>query len=108
MGAICGGAVMLLLGLLGKIIYKKEAMGFGDVKLFAALGLFVGPVQIMIVFLMTILLAGLHFSYLILRKNMQGNRYLPFGPYICTAFLLFLAFHSQIDAGVLWYFSLLH
>jgi prepilin signal peptidase PulO-like enzyme (type II secretory pathway) len=107
LGAVCGGAIMLLLSLLGKIIYKKEALGFGDVKLFAMLGFFAGPVQILLVFLMTVLLAGFHFAYLILRKKIDGSRYLPFGPYICTAFLLFLAFHIQIDTGVAWYLSLL-
>lgn len=106
LGAVCGGAVMLLLSLLGRIFYKKEAIGFGDVKLYAMLGFFVGPMQILIIFLMTVLLAGLHFSYLILRKRIAGSRYLPFGPYICAAFLLFLAFYRQIQAGEAWYFSL--
>lgn len=105
-GAVCGGLVMLLLNLIGKLIYKKEAVGFGDVKLFAVLGLFVGPVQIICVFFITVLTAGLHFIYLILRKKLDGNHYLPFGPYICAAFLLFLVFYSQINTGVTWYFSL--
>jgi leader peptidase (prepilin peptidase)/N-methyltransferase len=108
LGAVCGGAILLLLSLLGKIIYKKEALGFGDVKLFAVLGFFAGPVQILLVFLMTVLLAGFHFVYLILQKKIDGSRYLPFGPYICTAFLLFWAFHSQINTGVAWYLSLFH
>lgn len=106
LGAVCGGAVMLLLNLLGKIIYKKEGIGFGDVKLYTALGFFVGPGQIIVVFLLTILLAGVHFTYLILRKKIDGDHYLPLGPYICVAFLLFLTFHSQINASMVWYFSL--
>ncbi len=41
-GAAIGGAAMLLINALGVIIYKKEGMGFGDVKLFAAIGIFTG------------------------------------------------------------------
>lgn len=41
-GAAIGGGAMLLINALGVIIYKKEGMGFGDVKLFAAIGIFTG------------------------------------------------------------------
>jgi prepilin signal peptidase PulO-like enzyme (type II secretory pathway) len=103
LGAVCGGLVMLLLNLIGKLIYKKEAVGFGDVKLFAVLGLFVGPMQIIFVFFITVLIAGLHFIYLILRKKLDGNHYLPLGPYICTAFLLLFVFYSQINYLQIWF-----
>ena len=37
-----GAGVMILIDLIGMLIYKKEGMGFGDVKLFAAIGLMTG------------------------------------------------------------------
>lgn len=42
LGAVIGAAVMLFIDFLGMIIYKKTGMGFGDVKLFAAVGLLTG------------------------------------------------------------------
>lgn len=41
-GALIGAAVMILIDLLGMWIYKQDGMGFGDVKLFFAVGLFTG------------------------------------------------------------------
>ena len=41
-GAAIGGGAMLLINALGVLIYKKEGMGFGDVKLFAAIGILTG------------------------------------------------------------------
>ena len=41
-GAAIGAGVMLFIDLLGMIIYKKTGMGFGDVKLFAAIGILTG------------------------------------------------------------------
>ena len=42
LGALIGGGVMLMVGVLGGAAFKKEVLGFGDVKLFASLGLALG------------------------------------------------------------------
>ena len=42
LGALVGGGVMLMVGVLGGAAFKKEVLGFGDVKLFACLGLALG------------------------------------------------------------------
>lgn len=41
-GAAIGGGMMLLIDFIGMLIYKKTGMGFGDVKLFAAVGIITG------------------------------------------------------------------
>ena len=41
-GMLIGLGVMLLMAGLGKLIYKKDTIGGGDIKLFAALGLCMG------------------------------------------------------------------
>ena len=40
LGMIAGAGIFLLITLLGGVFYGKEAMGFGDVKLMGAIGLF--------------------------------------------------------------------
>lgn len=42
LGILAGGISIYILGVLGKIIFKKEAMGGGDVKLLAMIGSFLG------------------------------------------------------------------
>lgn len=42
LGAIVGFLILLAVGWLGTLIFRKDAMGFGDVKLFAMLGSFCG------------------------------------------------------------------
>jgi len=41
-GVIVGGGVLWLLGVFGDLIFKKESMGGGDVKLLAMIGAFLG------------------------------------------------------------------
>ena len=41
-GAAIGAGIMILIDLIGMLIYKRTGMGFGDVKLFAAVGLITG------------------------------------------------------------------
>jgi len=106
-GAAAGAGLMLALGLFGKLLYKKEAIGFGDVKLFGAIGILTGFPQILIVFLLTIFLAFFHIIYLLLRKRISKEVYLPLGPYLCLGLLLFLAFNRQINGFCSWYMSLL-
>lgn len=108
LGAAGGAGLMLFIGLVGKLVYKREALGFGDVKLLGAAGLFAGFSQVFLIFLMTIFLAFFYIVYLSLRGKITKNFYLPLGPYICLALLLFLAFHSQIGSFVGWYLSLLN
>jgi leader peptidase (prepilin peptidase)/N-methyltransferase len=42
------------MGIAGKLIYKKEAMGFGDVKLFAAIGLLLGFKGVVVTLILTV------------------------------------------------------
>lgn len=107
LGAACGAALLLLLGLAGKLASGAEAVGFGDVKLTAALGFFFGFPRVFAVFLLAILFAGIHFSILILRKKIGRGSYRPLGPYLCAAFLFAAAFRGGIDAAAARYWNLL-
>lgn len=107
LGALVGGGAWLLVGLLGRIFYHRESVGFGDVKLFAAVGFLCGFPQAIYAFLLTILLAGMIFLVLMLLRRIDPEQYMPMGPYICAACLLELAFRSQIAALVRLYLSIL-
>lgn len=107
LGAAAGAGLMLAMGLAGRFVFKKEAMGFGDVKLFAAAGTAAGFPGVFFVFLLTIFSAFFYIVFLVLRRKDIKNLLLPFGPFICLALLLFLIFHAQINSFADWYLSLL-
>ena len=46
---IGSGAIFAIIALIGGLIYGKEAMGLGDVKFIAALGLYFGFTNIIII-----------------------------------------------------------
>ena len=106
-GAVAGALLMLLIGFLGKLRYKKEAMGFGDVKLLGVIGLFTAFPNIFVVFLLTIFLAFFHIIYLFVSRKISKGVYLPLGPYLCLGLFLFLAFNRQINNILGWYMSLM-
>jgi Type II secretory pathway, prepilin signal peptidase PulO and related peptidases len=108
LGAAAGAGLMLLMGLLGKALFHREALGSGDGKLFAVTGFFAGFPGIVLLFFLAVFLSFFHIIFLFLSRKMTDDRQLPFGPYICLAFLLFLAFHSQITGFAAWYLSLLN
>jgi leader peptidase (prepilin peptidase)/N-methyltransferase len=84
---------------------KKEAMGFGDVKLLAAIGLICGVRGILIVLIITILTSGLWFILLLLTKKIQRGENKPLGPYIVAACALYLMFQEQVNQIVNWYLA---
>jgi len=46
-GAAAGAGVILLIRFMGELVFRKEAMGLGDVKLLALIGALVGPVAVL-------------------------------------------------------------
>jgi leader peptidase (prepilin peptidase)/N-methyltransferase len=84
-GMIIGFLTMALLAQLGKVLLGKEALGGGDVKLYALIGGILGPV---LVFFSLFIASFLALIYAVAFKS----RLLPFGPFIAAAsyFCLFL------------------
>ena len=107
-GAAAGAGLILLMEALGRLLYHREAMGGGDVKLMAAAGALAGFPLVFILFLLTVLLAFVYIVYAAVRHRLNDELYLPFAPYIDLAALLLLAFSKQISAFLHWYRSLLN
>ena len=91
-GALIGGGCMFLIGFAGKLIVKKEALGFGDVKLFAAVGLVTGPVGVALILVASSFLSCLVFGIGLLRKKIKRTDVLPLGPYIAFSTAIYLIF----------------
>lgn len=85
LGMVAGGGIFLLITLIGGLFYGKEAMGFGDVKLMGALGLFFGLSNIIIITLLSFLIGAILSIFLLLSKIRKTDEYIPFGPFIVIA-----------------------
>lgn len=85
LGMLAGGGIFLLITLIGGMFYGKEAMGFGDVKLMAALGLFFGLSNIVIITLVSFLIGAILSIILLVTKIKKSDEYIPFGPFIVIA-----------------------
>ncbi len=85
LGLLPGTGVFFLIALIGMLIYKTEdAMGMGDVKLLAPIGLFLGWRLCIVAVMITVILAGITGIVLIVLRLKGRRDTIPFGPFIVT------------------------
>ena len=107
LGMLVGGGIFLLITLVGGIFYGKEAMGFGDVKLMGALGLFFGLSNIIIITLVSFLIGAILSIVLLATKLKKSDEYIPFGPFIVIAtFISIYIPFEQIKTVLMQIFTL--
>ncbi|MFH1645885.1 MAG: prepilin peptidase [Candidatus Omnitrophota bacterium] len=100
-GLLVGGLMIYLIGLLGKMIFKKEAMGGGDVKFLAMIGSFVGWKYIIFIFF----LAPFFGSFVgIILKLKYKVEIIPYGPYLSLATLVVILWGKQFISYLFPYF----
>lgn len=85
LGGLIGAGIFLLITLLGGAIAGKEAMGFGDVKLMGALGLYFGFSNTIAISVIAFLLGAIISIILLVTKKKKTSEYIPFGPFIVLA-----------------------
>ncbi len=102
-GGLAGFGIMGFTALLGKLAYRRETLGGGDIKLFAALGLISGLSGILLIFVISTLLSAGHLVWLLARKKIRRTDTIPMAPYIAAAAAVYLIFLWDGGAG----FSLL-
>ena len=100
LGVVVGGGIILIIALVGSMIFKKEAMGGGDVKLAAMIGAFLGWRYTIISLFLGFFLGALAGIFLILSKIKSKEEMVPFGPFIALGSLITLLWGEKIIA---WY-----
>lgn len=107
LGMLAGAGIFLLITLIGGLIAGKEAMGFGDVKLMGALGIFFGLTNIIAITLMSFLIGAILSIILLATKIKKTDEYIPFGPFIVIAtFIAMVVPFNTILSTLLFIFSL--
>ena len=101
LGMLVGGGIFLVITLIGGLIYGKEAMGFGDVKLMGALGLYFGVSNILLIAVMSFLIGAILGIIFIISKIKKSDEYIPFGPFIVISTFIAIIIPFNILLNVL-------
>jgi len=90
LGAFCGAFPLFAVDRITLLVAKKDAFGYGDVKLMAMVGLFLGWQRTLIALLFGIVLGGIAGVFVLRRRKEEGGTYMPFGPCLALGSLLSL------------------
>ena len=105
--AAIGAGMIFLINCLGRLLYKKDALGMGDLKLMGVCGILCGTTGVVIALLIGILAAGIWFAAAIALKKVRSEEYMPLGPFLVFGTLFTLCLRPAIDAFLAWYISLI-
>ena len=96
-GAAVGAFLIWAIGAAGKVIFRKEAMGLGDVKLMAMIGAFLGWQLVIFVLLFSAFLGAIYGA---VHLAVTGRSKIPYGPFLSTAAVVSVIFRWEV-AGFL-------
>ena len=100
-GVLIGFGVMLVIALIGRVAYKKPAVGGADVKLFAALGLCCGTDGVLVIFLLTTFISAGHFIWLMARRGAKLSDERAMVPYIALSATLYLVIFHEMSYNIM-------
>jgi len=95
-GLLAGGGSIYLMGMLGDVLFKKESMGGGDVKLMAMVGAFMGWKYALLTFFLAPFFGAL---YGVIEKIRTKESTIAYGPFLVFGALLCL---FKGDAIIHW------
>ncbi len=122
LGALIAGSIVWLIGVLGRWWFRKEAMGFGDVKIASAVGTHLGLAwtALLSFFLLSVFIGAAMGVLLAIRRErlskpfgltavvewLKGVRqalkeYMPFGPAMTVAATVMLFYPTEITDFIL-------
>jgi len=85
LGTVCGYASLWAVYHLFKLLTGKEGMGYGDFKLFAAIGAWLGWQQLPLVILLASLAGAILGGAMLILARRGKDVPIPFGPYLAIA-----------------------
>ena len=96
-GMFSGSGFLLLVAVLGSIVFQTEdAMGMGDVKLLAPVGLLLGWRLTIVALLVSVIIAAVTSLVLMIFKKVEGKSAVAFGPFISLSTIIAMLFGWNI------------
>jgi leader peptidase (prepilin peptidase)/N-methyltransferase len=97
LAALAGGGGMLCFAWLGEKVFKKEALGGGDIKLLAAFGACLGWGGLLGSLVIGSFLGAFAGGALLLLKRKKLGDTLPYGPFLCMGAFFSLFFPNALQ-----------
>jgi len=99
LGVVTGAMPLLILDRIALLIWKKDGFGYGDVKLIAMVGIFLGWQLILLTFAFAIFISFPFAGYFLIKQrtssNDKFNGYMAFGPFLCIGAITALWFGER-------------
>jgi leader peptidase (prepilin peptidase)/N-methyltransferase len=105
-GAIAGYMTLWLIYWGFKLLTGKEGMGYGDFKLLAALGAWLGWQLLPVIIILSSLVGAVIGISLIIFSGHEKQKPIPFGPYLAIAGWIALVWGEQINSAYMRYMGL--
>ncbi len=99
-GAAAGGGIIAFFAAAGALLFRREAIGFGDIKLMAMVGSFTGWRLALATFALAPFLGLFYAIPMLIIKRRHG---MPFGPFLAAAAILCMLFRGETAAIVNYY-----
>ena len=96
LGAIFGYLALWSVFHLFKLITGKEGMGYGDFKLLAALGAWLGWQSLPLIILLSSAVGAVFGIFMIVSKLQERSQPIPFGPYLAVAGWIAMLYGNQL------------
>ncbi|MDA1043668.1 MAG: prepilin peptidase [Verrucomicrobia bacterium] len=90
LGAAAGWGILWAIAVLGSLAFRKEAMGFGDVKLLGGIGAFIGWQGVLFTIFASSLIGSMAGITLIIVKKKELQSKIPYGPFLALGALVWL------------------
>ena len=96
-GLAVGGGVFFIVGFLGELVFKKEALGFGDVKYAAMVGAFLGWKNLLLMLIIASFLGSvIGIAMILASRDKKKSTYIPFGPFLTVGAWISIYFGDMI------------
>lgn len=89
-GAVVGAGVLIAIAFLGNLLFKKESMGGGDIKLAAMIGAYLGLTGVLMALMIGFFLAAPIGVLVMLWKGPRGDHKIPFGPFLSMGAICYI------------------
>lgn len=99
-GAVLGFSFLWAIGVVGKVMLKRDAMGGGDVKFAMLMGAFLGPLKGGLAFFMAVFLGTFILLPMLILNRKTGKDQVPFGCFLTAATVITVFFGDKF----IWYY----